>query len=50
VRGNHKYIGISIIQRSLRIGWNRAAALLEQLEAGGVVTKMDQYGRRRLVK
>ena len=41
---------ISTVQRHLRIGYNRAALLMEQLEAGGVVTVMDRWGSRKVVR
>jgi recombination associated protein RdgC len=37
---------ISLVQRHLRIGYNRAAALLEALEAAGVVSEMKSNGSR----
>lgn len=38
------------IQRSLKIGYNRAARILEQLETNGVVGAMDSKGRKVLKK
>ena len=40
---------ISLIQRKLRIGYNRAARLLEALERNGVVTPMDGKGERKVI-
>ncbi|MFA7522739.1 MAG: DNA translocase FtsK [Halothiobacillaceae bacterium] len=40
---------ISLVQRKLRIGYNRAARLLESLEAKGVVTPMDGKGERKVI-
>lgn len=37
---------ISSVQRKLRIGYNRAARLIEQMEASGVVTEMGTNGSR----
>jgi recombination associated protein RdgC len=40
---------ISLVQRHLRIGYNRAAALLEALEHQGIVSCMDNSGTRRVL-
>lgn len=40
---------ISSIQREFRIGYNRAARILEALEVAGVVSEMDQSGRRKVL-
>ena len=37
---------ISLVQRHLRIGYNRAARLLEQMEKSGVVSAMATNGNR----
>jgi len=37
---------ISSVQRKLRIGYNRAARLIEQMEVSGVVTTMSSNGSR----
>ena len=37
---------ISSVQRKLRIGYNRAARLVEQMEASGVVSEMGLNGNR----
>lgn len=37
---------ISFIQRELRIGYNRAARLIESLEKNGVISAMDSSGKR----
>jgi S-DNA-T family DNA segregation ATPase FtsK/SpoIIIE len=37
---------ISLVQRHLRIGYNRAARLLEQMEKSGVVSAMASNGNR----
>ena len=44
----HKRASISLVQRYLRIGYNRAARLLEALEAAGVVSAMDASGNRTI--
>lgn len=40
---------ISSVQRKLRIGYNRAARLIEQMEAAGVVTEMGNNGSREVL-
>jgi len=40
---------ISLVQRRLRIGYNRAARLMEDMEAAGVVTGMDSSGTREVL-
>ncbi len=40
---------ISLVQRHLRIGYNRAARLLEQMENAGVVTPMQSNGNREIL-
>jgi S-DNA-T family DNA segregation ATPase FtsK/SpoIIIE len=37
---------ISSVQRKLRVGYNRAARLIEQMEASGVVSPMNSNGSR----
>ena len=40
---------ISLVQRHLRIGYNRAARLVEQMERAGVVTPMQSNGNREVI-
>ncbi|HBI83135.1 DNA translocase FtsK [Sheuella amnicola] len=40
---------ISLVQRHLRIGYNRAARLLEQMENAGLVSKMQSNGNREVL-
>ena len=41
---------ISLVQRRLKIGYNRAARLVEDMEKSGVVSPMSSSGERTLVK
>jgi len=40
---------ISLVQRHLRIGYNRAARLLEQMESSGLVSAMQSNGNREIL-
>jgi S-DNA-T family DNA segregation ATPase FtsK/SpoIIIE len=40
---------ISLVQRHLRIGYNRAARLLEQMEQAGLVSSMQSNGNREVI-
>ncbi len=44
-----KKASISYIQRRLRIGYNRAASIIERMEDEGVVSKTDHVGRREVL-
>ena len=44
-----KKASTSYIQRKLRLGYNRAAMLIERMEDEGVVTPPDRVGRRAVV-
>lgn len=48
VRAQNK-ASISLVQRVLRIGYNRAAGLLEDMEKSGVVSAMSADGRRMVL-
>ncbi|MGE5451678.1 MAG: DNA translocase FtsK [Acidobacteriota bacterium] len=45
----HRKASISLVQRHLRIGYNRAARLLEQMEKSGLVSSMATNGNRELL-
>ena len=45
----HRRASISLVQRHLRIGYNRAARLLEQMEKSGVVSAMGHSGNRDIL-
>ncbi|WP_348626415.1 recombination-associated protein RdgC [Salinicola sp. CPA57] len=46
---SEKRASISALQRRFKIGYNRAARLIEDLERAGVVSAMDNSGKRRVV-
>ncbi|CAM8646768.1 FtsK DNA segregation ATPase FtsK/SpoIIIE and related proteins [Burkholderiales bacterium] len=45
----HRRASISLVQRHLRIGYNRAARLLEAMEQAGVVSPMQSNGNRDIL-
>ena len=45
----NKRASISLVQRHLRIGYNRAARLLEQMEQSGLVSSMSSSGNREIL-
>jgi DNA segregation ATPase FtsK/SpoIIIE, S-DNA-T family len=45
----HRRASISLVQRHLRIGYNRSARLLEQMEKSGLVSGMSTNGNRDLI-
>ena len=45
----HKRASISLVQRHLRIGYNRSARLLEQMEKSGIVSAMSGSGNRDIL-
>ena len=45
----HRKASISLVQRHLRIGYNRAARLLEQMETSGLVSSMQTNGNREIL-
>jgi len=46
---NDKKTSISYIQRKLKIGYNRAATIIEQLEQRGVISKPNAKGNREIL-
>ena len=40
---------ISLVQRKLRVGYNRAARLIEDMEKAGLVSAMDENGSRKIL-
>jgi S-DNA-T family DNA segregation ATPase FtsK/SpoIIIE len=40
---------ISLVQRKLKIGYNRAATIMDSMEAAGVVSAMDHSGSREVL-
>ena len=46
---NTRRASISSVQRQLRIGYNRAARLIEQMEAAGLVSPMGRNGQREVL-
>lgn len=40
---------ISMLQRRLRVGYNRSARMIEQMERDGIVTPVDAMGRRQVI-
>ena len=46
---NDKKASTSYIQRKLRIGYNRAAALIDRMEEEGIVGPADHVGRREVL-
>lgn len=46
---NDKKASTSYVQRKLRIGYNRAASLIDRMEEEGIVSAPDHTGRRQVI-
>ena len=46
----HRRASVSLVQRYLRVGYNRAAQLIEAMEAGGVVSAAASNGDRKVIR
>jgi S-DNA-T family DNA segregation ATPase FtsK/SpoIIIE len=46
---NSKKASISYVQRNLRIGYNRAARIIEDMEKAGIVSPMQSNGSREII-
>ena len=40
----------SFLQRKLQIGYNRAARIIDMMEANGIVSKANHVGKREVLK
>ncbi|SCV62054.1 DNA translocase FtsK [Anaplasma phagocytophilum] len=40
---------VSYVQRQLRIGYNRAANIVERMEREGIITEVGHLGKREIV-
>lgn len=43
-------VSVSMVQRELKIGYNRAARLIERMEHEGLVSHMDESGNRKILE
>ena len=46
---NDKKASTSYLQRKLRIGYNKAASIIDKMEEEGIITKADHVGRREVI-
>lgn len=46
---NEKYASTSYIQRKLRIGYNRSARIIEQMQEQGIISEPNHVGRREVL-
>lgn len=49
VREQNK-VNVTMLQRKFRLGYNRAARLIEDMQKEGVISDMDNQGRRKVLK
>ncbi|ETO91720.1 MAG: cell division protein FtsK, putative [Candidatus Xenolissoclinum pacificiensis L6] len=45
-----KRISVSYLQRKLKIGFNRAASIIEEMEDKGIISKPNAIGKREILK
>ena len=45
----HKTPSVSWLQRQLGVGWNMASKILERMEANGIVSAPNHFGRREVL-
>jgi DNA segregation ATPase FtsK/SpoIIIE-like protein len=46
---NDKKVSTSYLQRKLQIGYNRAARIIDELEANGIISAPDHTGKRKIL-
>ena len=42
-------VSTSFIQRKLKIGYNRAARIVDEMQEQGIITEADHTGKRQIV-
>ena len=42
-------VSTSLVQRHCSVGYNKGAAIIERMEAEGVISKPDDTGKRRVL-
>lgn len=47
---SHERTSIAYVQRHMKIGYHRAASLIDSMEAAGVLSPMDSAGARHIIK
>jgi len=47
---HEKKASTSFIQRHLKIGYNRAASIIEQMEKEGLISEANHVGKREVLK
>ena len=46
---NHQQGSASLLQRKLKLGYNRAGRIIDQMEDNGVVSKANHVGKREVL-